>query len=131
MAVRASAETARTQQKSRPSRDSPRFSGLELRPAARSPAAAAADQPHNHEQDDGANRRIDDLGDEPGAQMNAEFWKQQARDQRACDTDEDVADDAKAGAADDLAGQPARHQADEQNDDNALVGQDHETSPGV
>ncbi len=45
--------------------------------------------------------------------VNAEPRKQQAGDQRAGDTDENIADDAKAGAAYDLSGQPARDQADE------------------
>ena len=53
----------------------------------------------------------------------------QAGDQRAGDTDDDIADDAKAGAAHDLSGQPARDQADEQNNQNAFIGHLHENSP--
>ncbi len=45
--------------------------------------------------------------------MDAELRKQIARDQRAGDADENIADDAEAGAAHDLAGQPAGDQADE------------------
>src|SRR6185437_15850218 len=94
-----------------------------------SKAAAAAHQPHDQEQDDGADRRIDDLGDEAGAKMNAELWENQGGNQRAGDADQYVADDAEAGAADDLPGQPTRHKADEQDDDNAFVGQNHRDSP--
>src|ERR1043166_8829801 len=93
------------------------------------PASPAAHQADNQKQDDGADRRIDDLGDEAGAEMNPDFRKQQARNQRAGDADQDVADDAEAGAADDLAGEPARNQADEQDDDDDFVGQDHCNSP--
>ena len=53
----------------------------------------------------------------------------QAGDERAGDTDENIADDAKAGAAHDLSGQPARDQADEQNNDNAFTRHMHENSP--
>src|SRR6266852_9645061 len=91
----------------------------------RLPASAAAHQTDDQEQDDGADRRIDDLGDEAGAEVDTELGEQQARNQRAGDTDQDVADDAEARAADDLAGKPARDQADEQDDDDAFVGQDH------
>src|SRR5690349_18142305 len=130
MRPQASAETvALATKKAVPSGDMPSIFRSQVLPGAGSPAAAAADQPHDHEQDDGADCGINDLGNDARAQMDAEFRKQQARDESAGDTDQDVADDAKAGAADDLAGQPARDQADEQNDDNALVGQDHEASP--
>ena len=52
-----------------------------------------------------------------------------ARHQRAGDADEDVADDAKAGAAHDLAGQPAGDEADKQNNENAFVGNIHRQVP--
>src|SRR3954451_11315003 len=61
--------------------------------------------------------------------MDAEFRKQEAGDQRAGDTDENIADDAEAGATHDFSSQPPRHQADEQNNQNAFVGHSHETSP--
>src|SRR5205814_141141 len=44
--------------------------------------------------------------------------------------DENIADNAKAGATDDLTREPACNQADEQNDQQAFVGQIHETPPG-
>src|SRR5690349_20504664 len=61
--------------------------------------------------------------------MEAELREQQRRDECTGDADQDVADDAKAGAADDFAGEPARDQADEQNDDNAFIRQNHDDSP--
>src|SRR5258705_11958701 len=85
-------------------------------------AAAGSDQPNDQQKYDGADRGIDDLPDDPAADRNAELWKQQTGDQRAGDTDENVADDPKAGAAHDLPGQPACNQADEQNNKNAFIG---------
>ena len=61
--------------------------------------------------------------------MDAELRKQEACHQRAGDADQDVADETKAGAAHDLAGQPAGDQADEQNDQNAFVGNLHMRNP--
>ena len=52
-----------------------------------------------------------------------------AREQRAGDADQDVADKAKAGAAHDLAGQPAGDKADKQNDQNAFVRHVHSKIP--
>src|ERR1700743_2069140 len=87
--------------------------GVRLAPAPSPTAAAAAEPAHYQEQDDGADRRIDDLENEAGTEPKAKPRKQQARDQRAGDADQNIADNAKTGAADDLAGEPARHQADE------------------
>src|SRR5579871_2013747 len=91
--------------------------------------STATHKAHDHKQDDGADRGIDDLRHQAGAEMNAESGKQPACDQRAGDADHDVADDAKSSAADDLAGEPACNQADEEDDKQALVGQYHEYSP--
>src|ERR1700682_1252595 len=74
---------------------------------------SAAKQPHDQQQHDGADRRIDDLRYKTCAEMDAEPRKQQAGDQRAGDTDDNIADDPKAGAPHHLSGQPARDQADE------------------
>src|SRR6266403_4177705 len=69
--------------------------------------AAGSNEPHHQQEQDGADRRIDDLPHEAGADGNAELWKQQTGDQRAGDTDENIADDPKAAAAHDLSGHPA------------------------
>src|SRR5712691_12673967 len=74
------------------------------RTAPRSETAAGSDQPHDQQQDDRADRGIDDFRHKAAAEMNAEPWKQQAGDQRAGDADENIADDAKAGATDNLTG---------------------------
>src|SRR5882724_12100151 len=96
----------------------------------RSEAATGPNQPDDQQKDDGADRGIHDFRHEAGAETNAELRKQEARDQSAEDADDDIAEDAEAGATDDLTGKPARNQADEQNDQQAFVGQIHETPPG-
>src|ERR1700692_5001997 len=80
-----------------------------------SETAAGSDQPHDQQQHNGADRGIDDLRYQAGADMDAELRKQKTGDKRAGDTDETIPGDAKAGAAHDPAGQPAGDQADEQN----------------
>ena len=77
-----------------------------------SEAATASDQPYDHQEQNGADRRMDDLPHHTAADCNAELWEEKAGDQRAGNADEDVADDAEAGAAYNLSGQPARDQAD-------------------
>ena len=52
--------------------------------------------------------------------MKAKPRKHQARDERTDNTDDNIADDAKAGAANDLSGEPACNQTDEQNNDKAF-----------
>src|SRR5439155_24320335 len=55
-------------------------------------SSASSHQAHDQKQDDGADRGIDDLRDEPRADANAELGKQETRHQRAGDADQDVAD---------------------------------------
>src|SRR5258707_3897459 len=81
--------------------------------AAVSEPAAGSDKPHDQQQHDGADRRIDDRRYQAGAEVDAKLWEQITGDQRAGDTDENIADDAKAGASHDLSGQPACNEADE------------------
>src|SRR6266403_533448 len=92
-----------------------------------SETATGPEEPHDQQQQNGADRGIDDLADNAGTERDAKFGKEKTGDQCAGDADENIADDSKAGAAHDLAGQPARHQADEQNDQNAFIGYLHKT----
>src|SRR6185312_6877034 len=96
---------------------------------ARSEPAAGSKQPHDQQQHDGTDRGIDDLRYETGAEMESKSWKQQTCDQRTGDADENIANDAEAGATHDLSSKPARDQAHEQNDDKAFIGYVHEISP--
>src|SRR5450759_137612 len=82
-------------------------------PFLRLKSAAGSNKPYDQQENDGADRGIDDLRDEAGADVDAKLRKQIAGNQRAGNTDENIADEPKAGAAHDLSGQPARNQADE------------------
>jgi hypothetical protein len=62
--------------------------------------------------------------------VKAKPWEKPAGDKGTGNADNNVADDAKAGAAHDLSGQPARDEADEQNNDQTLTRYVHEQSPG-
>src|SRR5579863_5716313 len=90
-------------------------------PQQASKTSAGPNQPHDQQKDNGADRRIDDLRNQAAADVNAKPWEKPAGDEGADNADNDVADDAKAGAAHDLAGQPARDQTDEQNDDKTFT----------
>jgi hypothetical protein len=90
-----------------------------------SKTAAASKQPHNQQQDDGTDCRIDNLGDQTGPQMDAQPGKEQAREKRTSDTDKNVADDSKAGAADYLSRQPSSDKPDKKNNKNTFVRHSH------
>src|SRR5882724_350566 len=92
-----------------------------------SETATGPEEPHDQQQQNGADRGIDDLADNAGTERDAKLGKEKTGDQCAGDADENIADDSKAGAAHDLPGQPTRHQADEQNDQNAFIGYLHKT----
>src|SRR5690349_1889040 len=94
-----------------------------------SKTAAGSNQPHDQQQQHGADCGIDDLADNAAADGNAEPGKQQTGDQRAADADDDIAENSKPGAAHDLSGQPARDKADEQNNENAFVRNVHGMVP--
>src|SRR5438876_9152913 len=66
-----------------------------------SPTTPASNEPYDQQKYNRADRGIDDLPHDPGSDGNAELWKQQTGDQRAGDTDENIADDPKARAAHD------------------------------
>ena len=88
----------------------------QLRPKFASPAAAATNEPDDQQQDQRADGGVDDRRDDAGAEMDAELRKQPAADEGADDSNEEIADDPEPGALHDLAGQPARNEADHQYD---------------
>ncbi len=73
------------------------------------------------EKDDGADRRIDDRGSDADTQMNVQSRQQPAADERAGNSHDDVAEEAEAGAAHDMAGQPSGNQTDDENDDETFA----------
>src|SRR5947209_5227545 len=86
-----------------------------------SPSAAAAKQPDDQKQQYRADGRIDDRTDQAGAEMDPELRQQPAADKGAQDADNQIADDPKAGATNDLTGQPACHETYKQNHQQALT----------
>ena len=76
--------------------------------------AAAPDEPDDEQQQDRADRGVEDRRDNSDAKMDTEARQQPAPDKGTDNSDDDVTEDAKPGAAHDLAGQPARDQADKQ-----------------
>lgn len=72
-----------------------------------SPTPAAPEQPHNEEQQDRADRCIDDGADYSGTEVHADTRQQPAADEGADDPDQQVANDSETGASDDFAGKPA------------------------
>jgi hypothetical protein len=105
--------------------DSPNFFA-EHSPGRRAASVPPAQQPHDQQEDNRTDRGIDDFRDEATTQVDAKLGKQPTRDQRAGNADQNVADNAKAGASHDLAGQPACDQTDKQNNEKAFIGYVHE-----
>src|SRR5579872_1668683 len=79
-----------------------------------------SDQAQDHQQDDGADKGINDGADQAAADDNAELRQQPAGDDGADDADDDIADQPKSAALDDHAGEPAGNRADDQPDDDGL-----------
>src|SRR6202035_2994789 len=95
-----------------------RLPGSPPRPApASSPPALSADQPDDQEQQYRADRSTDDRRDNARAEMDSELRKYPARNKRPRDSNDEIANEAQAGALDDLAGKPARDEADNQYDE--------------
>src|SRR5580700_3850204 len=93
---------------------------VNLTPRCRSPAAATVEEPQNDQEQEGADGRRDDGGDDAGAEMDAEPRQQPAADEGADNSDADVGDDAETGAAHDLPGEPAGDETDQQDDEKAF-----------
>ena len=75
-------------------------------PAAALPIAAAADEPHNEQQYDSADGRVDDRCGHPDTKLDPEPRQQPIANEGADNTDDEVADYSETGAAHDLTGQP-------------------------
>jgi hypothetical protein len=115
------AEPVRVPQKPRYSRCSPGGAA-----SPKLPPPAALDEPQNDQKKNGAQSSRDDRIDDTAAKMNAEAGKQPAADQGTRNSNTDIGDETESGAADDFAREPARNQADNQDDKNAFAG--HEFS---
>ena len=91
------------------------MTGVE-RPACKTrslPFAAATDEPQNDQQQNGTDGGGDYRADDAGAEVNTHRRKQPAADQGADDAKTEVGNEAVAGAAHEVAGQPSGNQADD------------------
>src|SRR6185295_9931594 len=80
------------------------------------------DQAHHQQEDYCANRRIDDLGDEPAADEKSDTRQQPPGDDRSDNAHNDVADQPEAPALHDLSGEPTGNRTnDEPNDDDDWI----------
>ena len=82
-------------------------------PPTRSPSASATNEPDDQQQDQRTNGGVDDGRNNSQAKMDAELRKQPTTDEGAYDSNEDIANDPKADALQDLAGHPSGGEADE------------------
>src|SRR5580658_9883724 len=94
-------------------------------PPDAAPTAAAADEADDEKQHDAADRRVDDRADNSDAEMDVELRQQPVADEGADDSDDNVANQPKTGPAHDVTGQPSRDKTDDEDDEEAFVGQVH------
>jgi hypothetical protein len=85
------------------------------------PTTVACEEPDNDEQHNGANGGIDDQRDRPDTKMNAQSRQQPIADERSDNSDDQVSDEPKSTAPNDLTSQPPRNNADDYYDDEAFV----------
>src|ERR1700721_3414939 len=80
------------------------------------------DEPDQEQKNHGAERGGDDIPpDRAAADLDVELVDQEpAADIGADDADDDVADDAETGSLDDLGGEPACDEADQENDNQTM-----------
>ncbi len=87
-------------------------------PSASAPSASSTDEPDDHEQQDGADRSVDDLRDDPRTEMDSELRKYPARNRRPLlFPRRDRRPDPNPYLDDDLARKPTSRDADSQYDD--------------
>ncbi len=86
-----------------------------------SPTANPTDQPENNEQDDRAERGVDDEGDHPCAEMDTQLRQQPISDERPDDADYQVADETVAATPHYVASKPSGDNADDDDDEEIFV----------
>src|SRR5580704_9383860 len=91
-----------------------------ITPAAAPPSCAGED-PDYHEEHDRADGRVGDQRKHPDAEVDAQPRQQPIADERADDAYDQIPDEAKAPAIDDLSCQPTGDNTDDHDDEQALV----------
>jgi hypothetical protein len=71
------------------------------------------DEPDDEEQQHGADRGVDDRGDDSGTNMETQLRHQPTANEGADNTDQQVTNEAKSGPVHYLTGQPTGNDADE------------------
>jgi hypothetical protein len=79
-----------------------------------SPSTATSNKSDDQEQQYRTDGRVHDCADHSRTEMDTELRQQPASDQSAQNPDNEVPDDPKAGASDNLTCQPARNETDKQ-----------------
>src|SRR5271155_4073235 len=70
-------------------------------------ASASANEPDDDQQQNRADRSVGDRGYDAVAEVNVELWECPASDESSGNADDEIAEDAKARALHDLAGDPS------------------------
>jgi hypothetical protein len=89
------------------------------------------DEPQDEQQQNGADRGVDDRRDHPASEMDTELRQQPAPDEGADDPNDHIADESKAGPSYDLAGQPSGNETDQQDDEKAFARHVHVCPYGI
>jgi len=98
-----------------------------LPPSAPAPTSAPAaskatsQKPHHKQKQDGANSSIEDRRDDAGTQMDSDLRQQPVANERADNAYNEIADESESNPPDDLSGQPASDNTDEQYDQKTLI----------
>jgi hypothetical protein len=81
---------------------------------------SAGYQSQNEQQDNRADEGVDDCGNDPAADYDADLWQQPAGDQGADNADDNITDQPVAAAFDRHTGQPTGDGANDQPNDQCL-----------
>src|SRR5664279_2871363 len=80
---------------------------LRIERPARERRSSSPDQRQHKEKNDRADRGVNDGSDESRPNMDTQYWEQVTGDDRAQNSDDDIADQTKASALDNEARDPA------------------------
>jgi hypothetical protein len=90
-----------------------------IAPAAE--AAATTDEPNDEQQHNCADRGVDNRADNADTKMNADLRQQPVTDEGADNSDYQVTNDPETGTLDDLSGEPAGDETNQQYDNETFI----------
>jgi hypothetical protein len=94
-------------------------------PTPACPTAASSDEAKYDQQHDRAYERVNDQCDDPHAEMDVKPRQQPITNKSSQQADDHVSDQAETRASHHLACEPSGNEADEKNDQEALIRQMH------